>query len=81
MIALLVAIGCALAVYLLAHPRIASGIKVLLLTAPPVAGVVWLLVEVYERWLTAGFVVAVFVVILIALIGLLAHPACRPGRR
>ncbi|MFF7646134.1 hypothetical protein [Streptomyces canus] len=74
MIALLGVIVCALAVYLLAHPRIASGIKALLLTAPPVAGVVWLLVEVYERRFTAGVVVAVFVVILIALIGLLAHP-------
>ncbi|MGC0335328.1 hypothetical protein [Streptomyces sp. SLBN-8D4] len=74
MIALLVVIGCALAVYFLAHPRIASGLKVLLLTAPPVAGVVWLLIEVYERRFTAGVVVAVFVVILVALIGLLAHP-------
>jgi hypothetical protein len=73
-IALLVVIGCALAVYFLAHPRIASGLKVLLLTAPPVAGVVWLLIEVYERRFTAGVVVAVFVVILVALIGLLAHP-------
>ncbi|MFE1836744.1 hypothetical protein [Streptomyces sviceus] len=74
MIALLGVTACALAVYLLAQPRIAPGCKVLLLTAPPVAGVVWLLVVVYERRLTAGVVVAVFAVVLIALIGLLAHP-------
>ncbi|MFE3032145.1 hypothetical protein ACFXKY_10875 [Streptomyces canus] len=74
MTALLVTTAGALAAYLLAHPRIASGFKMLLLTAPPVAGVVWLLVEVYERRLTAGVVAAVFVVMLVALIGLLAHP-------
>jgi hypothetical protein len=73
-IALLALIACALAMYLLAHPRIASGIKVVLLTAPPVAGVVWLLDEVYERPFAGGIVVAVFVVVLIALIGLLGHP-------
>ncbi|WP_406129963.1 hypothetical protein OIE52_02140 [Streptomyces canus] len=74
MIALLTLIACALVVYLLLHPRTASGIKVLLLTAPPVAGVVWLLEEVYERSFTAVAVAAVFVVALIALIGLLGHP-------
>jgi hypothetical protein len=73
-IALLTLIGCALAVYLLAHPRTASGIKVVLLTAPPVAGIIWLLVEVYERLFTAVAVAAVFMVVVIALIGLLGHP-------
>ncbi|MFE3855648.1 hypothetical protein ACFXPN_31490 [Streptomyces griseorubiginosus] len=74
MTALLAVIACALAVFLLVHPRVAPGIKVVLLTAPPVAGVVWLLVEVYERQLTAAVVVAVFVVVLVALTGLLGHP-------
>ncbi|MDT0483845.1 hypothetical protein [Streptomyces doebereineriae] len=74
MIALLALIACALAVYVLAHPRTAPGIKVVLLTAPPVAGVVWLLEEVYERPFTAVAVAAVFVVVLVALIGLLGHP-------
>ncbi|WP_329237596.1 hypothetical protein [Streptomyces canus] len=74
MTALLALIACALAVYLLAHPRTPSGIKVVLLTAPPVAGVIWLLEEVYRRTFTAVAVAAVFVVALIALIGLLGHP-------
>ncbi|KUN58030.1 hypothetical protein AQJ46_44360 [Streptomyces canus] len=74
MIALLALIACALVVYLLAHPRTASGIKVVLLTAPPVAGVIWLLEEVYKRLFTAVAVAAVFVVVLIALLGLLGHP-------
>lgn len=74
MIALFILIACALAVHLLAHPRTPSGIKVVLLTAPPVAGVVWLLAEVFERTFTAVAVTAVFVIVLIALIGLLAHP-------
>ncbi|WP_328636069.1 hypothetical protein [Streptomyces canus] len=74
MTALLALIAGALAVYLLAHPRTASGIKVVLLTTPPVAGVVWLLEEVYRRSFTAVAVAAVFVVALIALIGLLGHP-------
>ncbi|MDH6553728.1 hypothetical protein M2160_007828 [Streptomyces sp. SAI-117] len=74
MIALLAVVACALAAYLLVHPRIASGIKVVLLTAPPVAGVVWLLDEVYGRPFTAGVVIAVFVVVLAALYGLLGHP-------
>lgn len=74
MIALLTLIGCALAVYLFARPRTASGVKVVLLTAPPVAGIVWLLEEVFERWFTAVAVAAVYMVVLIALIGLLGHP-------
>lgn len=80
-IVFLAVIGCASAVYLLAHPRTPSGIKVVLVTAPPVGVVAWLLVEVYERLFTAGAVLAVFAVVLIAMIGLLAHPACRPGRK
>ncbi|MFG2732388.1 hypothetical protein [Streptomyces canus] len=74
MIPLLALIACALAVYLLAYPRTASGIKVVLLTAPPVAGVMWLLVEVYKRPFTAPAVAAVFAVVLIALLGLVGHP-------
>jgi hypothetical protein len=70
----LAVIACALGVYLLANPRTASGIKVVVLTAPPVAGVVWLLDEVYDRPFTAGVVAAVFVVVLIALLGLIGHP-------
>jgi hypothetical protein len=73
-IALLTLIGCALAVYLFARPRTASGVKVVLLTAPPVAGVVWLLEEVFERWFTAVAVAAAYLVVLIALISLLGHP-------
>ncbi|WP_326672279.1 hypothetical protein [Streptomyces canus] len=74
MIALLALIACALVVYLLASPRTSSGIKVVLLTAPPVAGVIWLLEEVYKRLFTAVAVAAVFVIVLIALLGLLGHP-------
>ncbi|MFJ8533059.1 hypothetical protein [Streptomyces sp. NPDC093591] len=74
MTALLVLLTCALALYLLAHPRIAPGIKVLVLTAPPVAGVVWLLYVVLEEPAGAVAVSAVFAVVLIALNGLLAHP-------
>ncbi|MET7689053.1 hypothetical protein ABZT06_13940 [Streptomyces sp. NPDC005483] len=74
MIALLALITCAFAVYLLVQPRVASGIKVVLLTAPPVAGVVWLLDEVFEKPFTAGAVASVFAVILLALLGLLGHP-------
>ncbi|WP_369169752.1 hypothetical protein AB5J49_18625 [Streptomyces sp. R28] len=73
MITLLVLLG-ALALYLLVHARIAPGFKVLVLTAPPVAGVVWLLYVVLEEPSTAVAVGAVFAVVLIALIGLLAHP-------
>ncbi|MDQ0757775.1 hypothetical protein [Streptomyces canus] len=74
MTALLALLACALTVHLLVHPRTASGIKVVLLTAPPVAGVVWLLEEVFKRPLTAVAVAAVFVVVVIALLGLLGHP-------
>lgn len=74
MIALLAVIACALVVYLLVHPRVAPAIKVVLVTAPPVALIAWLLVEVLERQLTALVVTVVFVVVLVALIGLLAHP-------
>jgi hypothetical protein len=65
-IALLALSACALAVYLLAHPRSASGIKVTLLAAPPVAGAVWLLEEVFEKPFTAMAVAAMFGVVLIA---------------
>ncbi|MEU0413176.1 hypothetical protein ABZ307_35920 [Streptomyces griseorubiginosus] len=74
MTGLLAVIACALAGYLLVHPRIAPGMKVVAFTAPPVAGVVWLLVEVWERQFAAAVVVAAFLLILVALIGLLGHP-------
>ncbi|MEU1474412.1 hypothetical protein [Streptomyces sp. NPDC005760] len=73
-IALLAVIAGALVVYLLVRPRTAPGIKVVLFTAPPVAAVTWLLVEVYERQFTAVAVAAAFVVVVTALIGLVAHP-------
>ena len=74
MTALVAVIVCALVLCLLVHPRIAPGIKVVAFTAPPVAGVAWLLVEVFERRFTAAVVVGVFVVVLVALTGLLGHP-------
>ncbi|TXS40694.1 hypothetical protein EAO75_37895 [Streptomyces sp. uw30] len=74
MSAILVLLACAVALYLLAQLRIAPGIKVLVLTAPPVAGVVWLLDEVFARTAAAVVVAAVFVVVLAALVGLLGHP-------
>lgn len=46
----------------------------LALTAPPVAGLVWLLDEVMEETTAAVAVVAVYVVVLIVLNGLFAHP-------
>lgn len=74
MIGFLVVLGWAVALYLLALSRIAPGIKVLVLTAPPVAAVVWLLDVVLEERAVAFVVGAVFLVVLIALNGLLAHP-------
>ncbi|MFJ8631816.1 hypothetical protein [Streptomyces sp. NPDC093568] len=74
MITLVALVGCGLALYLLLHPRIAPGVKVALLTTPPVAGVVWLLNEVFDEPLAAVAVAAVFGVVLIALNGLLVHP-------
>ena len=74
MTALLTVIACALVLYLLVHPRIPPGIRIVTFTAPPVAGVAWLLVEVFGRRFTAAVVVGVFVVVLVALIGLLGHP-------
>jgi hypothetical protein len=70
----LFALGCAVALGLLAHPRIAPGVKVVVLTAPPVAGVVWLLDAVLGKTSAAVVVGAVFCVVLIALNGLLGHP-------
>ncbi len=74
MIGLLVLLACAVALYLLANPRIAPGVKVLVLTAPPAAGVVWLLDAVAGETSAAVAVAAVFGVVLIALNGLLGHP-------
>ncbi|GHH24696.1 hypothetical protein [Streptomyces lanatus] len=74
MITLLALLACALALYLLAQPRIPRGIKVLVLTAPPVAAVIWLLEAVLDESSAAVAVAAVFVVVLLALIGLLGHP-------
>lgn len=70
----LFALGCAVALGLLAHPRIPPGVKVVVLTTPPVAGVVWLLHTVLGKTFAAVVVGAVFVAVLIALNGLLGHP-------
>ncbi|MET9829733.1 hypothetical protein ABZ078_10535 [Streptomyces sp. NPDC006385] len=74
MTGLLGVLACAVALYVLAHPRIAPGVKVLVLTAPPVAGVVLLLDVVGGETSAAVVVGAVYVVVLIALNGLLGHP-------
>ncbi|MGC9536307.1 hypothetical protein [Streptomyces sp. UG1] len=74
MTGILVVLACAAALYLLVHPRVAPGIKVVTLTAPPVAGVIWLLSEVLDEPSAALAVAGVFVVVLIALNGLLGHP-------
>ncbi|MFD7279088.1 hypothetical protein ACFV80_19105 [Streptomyces sp. NPDC059862] len=76
MIGFLALLAWAGALYLLALPRVAPGVKVLVLTAPPVAVVVWLLDAVLGMS-SAAWVVAVFVVVLIALNGLVGHP-CMP---
>ncbi|MFI1724118.1 hypothetical protein [Streptomyces sp. NPDC020489] len=70
----LAVLGCAVALLLLGHPAVVPGVKVFVLTAPPVVAVVWLLEEVFGRP-TAAFVVAVaFGVVQIALNGVLGHP-------
>ncbi|MFF5479726.1 hypothetical protein ACFY5C_20620 [Streptomyces sp. NPDC012935] len=74
MTGLLAVLAGALALGLLVHPRIVPGVKVLVLTAPPVAGVAWLLDEVFGRLGLAVTVVAVYVVVLVALNGLIGHP-------
>jgi hypothetical protein len=71
---LLAFLACAVVLLLLGHPGVPPGVKVLALTAPPVAGLVWLLDEVFEETAAAVAVVAVYVVVVIALNGLLAHP-------
>ncbi|WP_409471792.1 hypothetical protein [Streptomyces sp. HC307] len=73
MIGFLVLLAWAGALYLLALPRVAPGVKILVLTAPPVAVVVWLLDAVFGMP-SAAWVGAVFVVVLIALNGLVGHP-------
>ncbi|MGW6737645.1 hypothetical protein [Streptomyces sp. NPDC055013] len=70
----LAVLACALALGLLAHPRIAPGVKVLVLTAPPVAVVVWLLDAVADETSVAVAVAAVYGVVLVALNGLIGHP-------
>ncbi|MFJ7078214.1 hypothetical protein [Streptomyces sp. NPDC098781] len=74
MSALLFVLGCALGVFLLTRPGVGPGVKVLVLTAPPVAVVVWLLVEVFDEPSAALAVAAVFVVVLVALNGVVGHP-------
>ncbi|MEU8851324.1 hypothetical protein AB0C70_35075 [Streptomyces sp. NPDC048564] len=74
MTGVLAVLAGALALGLLVHPRIAPGVKVLVLTAPPVAGVAWLLDEVFGRLAVAVTVVAVYAVVLLALNGLVGHP-------
>lgn len=70
----LVVLACAVVLYLLARPWIPPGFKVFALTAPPVVGLVWLLDVVLGETAAAVAVGAVFVVLLIALNGLLGHP-------
>ncbi|MFF6980987.1 hypothetical protein ACFZAV_25560 [Streptomyces sp. NPDC008343] len=74
MTGVLAVLAGALALGLLVHPHIAPGVKVLVLTAPPVAGVAWLLDEVFGRLAGAVTVVAVSAVVLLALNGLVGHP-------
>ncbi|WP_369271416.1 hypothetical protein AB5J55_16515 [Streptomyces sp. R11] len=74
MTGLLAVLAGALALGLLVHPRIAPGVRVLVLTAPPVVGVAWLLDEVIGRTVVAVTVVAGYVVVLVALNGLIGHP-------
>ncbi|MFC5217520.1 hypothetical protein [Streptomyces coerulescens] len=67
-------LGCGAVLYLLALPRIPPGIKVVVLTTPPVAVLMWLLEEVLDRRAVAVGVGVVFLVVLVALNGLLGHP-------
>lgn len=74
MTGLLAVLTAGLALGLLVHPRVPPGVKVLVLTAPPVAVVAWLLDEVLGRLAAAVTVVAVYIVVLVALTGLIGHP-------
>ncbi|WP_435213851.1 hypothetical protein [Streptomyces sp. bgisy034] len=70
----LVLLGCAAALYLLALSRIAPGIKVVVLTAPPLVALMWLLDAVFDRRAVAVGTGAVYLVVLVALNGILGHP-------
>ncbi|MFB8760125.1 hypothetical protein ACFV46_18555 [Streptomyces sp. NPDC059852] len=70
----LVLLAGAAALYLLGRSRVPPGIQVAVLTAPPVVAVMWLLDEVFGRRAVAVAVGAVFLVVLVALNGLLEHP-------
>ncbi|MFE7445775.1 hypothetical protein ACFU7X_35605 [Streptomyces chartreusis] len=70
----LVLLGCAAVLYLLALPSVAPGIKVVVLTAPPVMALMWLLDAVFDRRAVAAGIGAVYLVVLVALNGLVGHP-------
>ncbi|MEU6303941.1 hypothetical protein [Streptomyces chartreusis] len=70
----LVLLGCAAALWLLVLPRVPPGIKVTVLTAPPVAALMWLLDAVLDRRTVAAGIGAVYLVVLVALNGLVGHP-------
>lgn len=70
----LVLLGCSAVLYLLALPRVAPGIKVVVLTAPPVVVLMWLLDAVLDRRAVAAGIGAVYLVVLVALNGLVGHP-------
>ncbi|MFJ6929131.1 hypothetical protein [Streptomyces nigra] len=74
----LVVLAGAAALFLFGLSRVPPGIKVTVLTAPPVAAVMWLLDVVFGRRAVAVAVGAVFLVVLVALNGLLAHPRLPP---
>lgn len=74
MTGLLAVLGCAALLFLLGHPRVVPGVKLFALTAPPVVGVVWLLDVVGGETAVAVGVGVVFVVVQVALNGVLAHP-------
>ncbi|MEV8430501.1 hypothetical protein [Streptomyces chartreusis] len=70
----LVLLGCAAALWLLVLPRVPPGIKVTVLTAPPVAALMWLLDAVLDRRTVAAGIGAVYLLVLVALNGLVGHP-------
>jgi hypothetical protein len=76
-----VVLAGAAALYLLGRAPVPPGFKVAVLTAPPVAAVMWLLDEVFGRRAVAVAVGAVYLVVLVALNGLLEHPRLPLGAK
>ncbi|GGX48496.1 hypothetical protein [Streptomyces chartreusis] len=70
----LVLLGFSALLYLLALPRVPPGIKVVVLTAPPVVALMWLVNAVFDRRAVAAGIGAVYLVVLVALNGLVGHP-------